>query len=55
MQIENEKRVSINDHLYSNGKYHETERSISRKKENTDFTSVIINALGTIEMPYDKN
>lgn len=44
MQIETEcdRKLTVNSISDKNGQYHETERSISRKQENTDFTSVII-------------
>jgi formate-nitrite transporter family protein len=44
MQIETEcdRKLKVNSISDKNGQYHETERSISRKQENTDFTSVII-------------
>ncbi len=44
MQIETEcdRKLKVNSISDKNGQYHETERSISRKQENTDFTSIII-------------
>ncbi len=44
MQVKSEvnRKLKVNNISDKGGKNHETERSISRKQENTDFTSVII-------------